>query len=171
MNTIEFNGKHYPIHTSVGFAAQFAFPFAKHICKGVGYDIGCNRPEWALSGSMCIDPAIPECKYDAFNLPPFEVDYIFSSHCLEHINDWVGALDYWAEKIKPGGTIFLYLPHPEQEYWLPFNNRKHVHSLTPEILKGYFKARPQFDPTKTFVTNGFDLNYSFYAIGTKRKAE
>lgn len=45
METIEFNGKIYPKFQSEGFASQFAFPYAKKVCKGVGFDVGCNRIE------------------------------------------------------------------------------------------------------------------------------
>lgn len=166
MDIIQFQGKDYPALTAAGFAAQFAFPFAEHLCKGTGYDIGCNRTEWALPGSIPIDPALPGCMYDAYNLP-MTVDFIFSSHCLEHLKDWVGALDYWHTRITPGGILFLYLPHPAQEYWLPFNNRKHLHSLSPELLRKFFAARSD-EWRNIFVTEGHDMNYSFYAVAEKR---
>lgn len=162
IETIEFEGKSYPKLTSEGFAAQYAFPFAHKLCKGTGYDIGCNREEWKFPGAIAIDPVLtPE--YHATNLPPLKVDYIFSSHCLEHVGDWVGVLDYWISKLQSGGVLFLYLPHPDQEYWMPWNNRKHVNSLSPDILNMYLKARKM---NKVFTT-GADLNYSFYAIAEK----
>jgi hypothetical protein len=40
MNTITFNGQQYPEFQAKGNASQFAIPFAKHFCKGEGYDIG-----------------------------------------------------------------------------------------------------------------------------------
>jgi len=113
---------------------------------------------------MPIDPLIDK-RFDAYNLPPTVVDYIFSSHCLEHLNDWVGALDYWATKIKKAGILFLYLPHPAQRYWRPWNNRKHIHSLNPYIIRSYLKDRGCW--TKIFVTKGFDLNNSFYVVAEK----
>ena len=61
-------------------------------------------------------------------------DYIFSSHCLEHLRDPVSALENWKSHIKDGGVLFLYLPHPDMEYWLPQNNRKHLHSWYPEDI-------------------------------------
>ncbi len=161
---IEYNGRYYPKYQSEGFAAQFAFPFAKKICKGFGIDVGCNRREWSLPGSMVIDPAIEGCEYHAMNLPPLSFDYIFSSHMLEHVNDWVGVLDYWHTKLKEGGVVFLYLPHPDQEYWLPFNNRKHVHSFSPDIIEKYFMKGGW---RNIFVTKGHDANHSFIAFAEK----
>jgi SAM-dependent methyltransferase len=165
IETIEFRGEHFPLHTAAGFASQFAFPFAEKICKGIGYDIGCNRKEWALPGSIPIDPALPGCTHDAMNLP-MNVDFIFSSHCLEHLPDWVGALDYWQTRLNVGGVLFLYLPHPAQTYWLPWNNRKHIHSLSPELMEKYFRQENS-GWRNIFVTPGHDLNFSFYAVAEK----
>lgn len=165
IETIEFNGREYPAFQGSGFAARFIFPVANEICKGVGYDIGCNRKEWALPGTIPIDPAIAGCEYDAMKLPPMAVDYCFSSHMLEHVSDWVGVLDYWHTVIRPGGVIFLYLPHPDQEYWLPFNNRKHIHSLSPDIIEKYFASSIKWK--RFFVTKGYDANHSFTAFAQK----
>jgi len=163
-NVIVFNNKFYPKFQTQGFAAQFAIPFATHLCKGVGYDIGCNQIKWAFPGSIPIDPILNE--YDAYNLPHGEVDYIFSSHCLEHLPNWVSALDYWISNIKSGGQLFLYLPHYNQEYWRPWNNRKHTHCFTPNIIKDYLNAHINIDQTTIFVSE-MDLNHSFIATAEK----
>ena len=39
------------------------------------------------------------------------VDAVFSSHCLEHIEDPEAALAAWWKLIKVGGYLVLYLPH------------------------------------------------------------
>lgn len=157
---INFNGNDYPAFQSTGFAAQYAFPFANKLCRGTGFDVGYSRPEWQLPGSIGIEPAL-QSEYHAMKLPPVKVDYIFSSHCLEHIPDWVAVLDYWYTKLKPGGVLFLYLPHYEQKYWRSWNNRKHVNNLSPQLLRDYLTDRGW---KNIFVTDGFDLNHSFYAI-------
>lgn len=163
MNVVEFDGDIYPELQTKGNAAQFAIPFAKHILSGEGLDIGCNREEWAFPGSRMIDLEF-EDEYDAYHLPSGQYDYIFSSHCLEHLEDWVGALDTWSDALKSGGTMFLYLPHYAQKYWRPWNNRKHVSVLTPEMLRDYYESRG-FE--NILVTEGYDLNHSFYAVATK----
>lgn len=98
MNTIKYDGVEYPDLQTKGFAAQYAFPFANQIITGEGFDIGCNRKEWAYPGAQMIDLVFND-EYDAYNLPNKKVDYIFSSHCLEHLNDWVGALDHWTTRL------------------------------------------------------------------------
>lgn len=167
IKTVEFNGQNYPEFQALGNSAQFALPYAKHICTGIGYDIGCNKLEWSFPGSIPIDPIIDN-KWCATNLP-FDkhglVDYIFSSHCLEHINTkWYDVLSYWLSNLKDdGGVLFLYLPDFSQEYWRPWNNTKHVHVFTPDIVKS---ALVKLGLKNIFVS-GVDLNNSFIAMGEK----
>ena len=68
MNTIKYDGKEYLELQTKGFAAQYAFPFAKQILTGKGLDIGPNREDWAFPGARMIDLVIPD-EFDAFNLP------------------------------------------------------------------------------------------------------
>lgn len=164
MNFIEHKGNLYPEWQASGFAARFAFPFAKEVCKGEGYDIGCNRPEWCYPTAFPIDPAI-DPEYDAMRLPNKLVDFIVSSHTLEHIPRWVDVLDYWHSKLKEGGTLFLYLPDHSQTYWRAWSNRKHVNQFTPEIIGDYFKDQPEM--WQSFMVSGIDLNSSFIVIATK----
>jgi predicted SAM-dependent methyltransferase len=164
MNIINFNNKKYPYHQCIGNASQFAIPYAKHYCQGVGYDIGCMKKEWSYPGSIPIDISFND-EYDANNLPQNNVDYIYSSHCLEHIPLWVPTLNYWYETLKPGGILFLYLPHYSQEYWRPWNNSKHVNILTPEYIKDWMTHKGF---TNIFIGEK-DLNDSFMIVGEKNK--
>ena len=163
MKTIEFKENVYPAFQAEGFAAKFAIPFAQQVCHGNGYDIGCNREEWKLPGAFAIDPVLGP--FDAMNLPTSKVDYIFSSHCLEHLPKWADALDYWAEHLKHNGVIFLYLPDHSQTYWRPYHNRKHYHSFTPDIIKSYFTDQPNL--WKNVFVSGIDLNNSFMVMAEK----
>jgi predicted SAM-dependent methyltransferase len=163
MKTLDYNNKIYPHFQAEGNASQFAIPFAKHFCEGKGYDIGCNRLEWSYPGSQPIDLLFDD-PWDAYNLPDGEVDYIYSSHCLEHLPDWVEALDYWTSKIKPDGVLFLYLPHYNQEYWRPWNNRKHKHIFVSEIIKDYMNDRGFIN----IFHSDRDMNDSFMIVGQKQ---
>ena len=169
IETISFNGKNYPLLQSQGFASQYAFPFAEKMCKGLGYDIGCMKREWALDGAIPIDIDFKD-GYDAYRLPKqqFGIDYIFSSHCLEHLPDWVAALEYWHSELKEGGVLFLYLPNmDEQEYWRPWNNRKHIHYFNPEIFRKYMAGKGGDLWENVFITES-DLNASFYVVANKK---
>ena len=163
METIEFEGQLFPKFQSVGNASQFAIPYAQHLLSGRGYDIGCARLDWAFPGAIPIDLEFDD-PWDANHLPTESpVDFIFSSHCLEHIPDWVGTLDYWYAQLRVGGTLFLYLPDFSQRYWRPWNNRKHLHVFTPEILQAYLEAKGY----KKIFVSGVDLNCSFIAVAEK----
>jgi len=162
IETIEFEGEQYPKFQSQGFACRFAAPYAKVVCKGVGFDVGCMRKEWALEGAIPVDISFND-GFHATNLPDIDFDYIFSSHCLEHISDWAGVLNYWDSRLKKGGIIFLYLPDFSQKYWRPWNNRKHVNILSPVYLEEYFVSK---NYAKIF-TSGIDLNNSFMVMAEK----
>ncbi len=161
MKLITFKEKNYPEFQSKGNGAQFAIPYAKHFCEGIGVDIGCNREEWAFPGAIPIDPIINE--YHALNFPYENLDYIFSSHCLEHLYDWVDVLNYWTSKLKIGGVLFLYLPDYSQEYWRPWNNRKHLNIFNPQIISDYMKDNGY----KNIFFSGVDLNNAFMVVGEK----
>jgi predicted SAM-dependent methyltransferase len=163
MELINFNGKKYPKFQSEGNASQFAIPYAKHICKGVGYDIGCMKKEWSLPGSIPIDLSFDD-EYHALNLPTPNVDYIFSSHCLEHITDWVDVMDYWYDTLKTDGSLFLYLPDYSQEYWRPWNNKKHKNIFTNEIIYDYMVQKGY----QNIFKSGVDLNNAFMIFGEKK---
>lgn len=163
LNTVKNENNLYLHLQTNGNAARFAIPFAQEILSGEGLDIGCNRKEWSFPGAKMIDLEIDD-EWEAFNLPEKEYDYIFSSHCLEHISDWVGALDYWTTRLKTGGIMYLYLPHYSQTYWRPWNNRKHVNILQPEYLEDYFNNRGY---SKVIVTKGPDLYNAFTCVVEK----
>lgn len=154
---IEHNNKKYPKFQSEGNAAQFIIPFAKKVCIGTGYDIGYCKEEWKLSNAIGIDINDRSNDFCANNLPNNKVDYIFSSHCLEHVDNWVETLEYWISKIKNNGVLFLYLPNFSQSYWRPWYNKKHKHCLTPEIIKTFLIDKE----CKNIFCSGIDLNDSF----------
>jgi len=59
-------------------------------------------------------------------------DYVFSSHCLEHMVDPVDALARWWKLVRPGGHLILLLPDEnlyEQGYWPSIFNSDHKHTF------------------------------------------
>lgn len=162
MDLIHYKGLDYPSYQAQGYATKFAIPYAKQYCTGFGYDIGCMSEDWKFPGSIGIDLSFND-GYDAFNLPTNNVDYIYSSHCLEHIPNWVDAMDYWYNMLRVGGTLFLYLPHFSQIYWRSWNNRKHLHDLSIEIIIEYMKDRGYVH----IFNSDRDLNNSFMVVGEK----
>lgn len=124
----EYRGAIYPEYLKHGNAAQFVIPYFHQFCKGRGLDVGCG--DWPLPGAI---PVEIKDGGDAMNLPDGSWDYIASSHCLEHLNDPVSALEHWKSRLKwGGGVLFLSLPHPEMLYWRPQHCRKHRHLFWPK---------------------------------------
>tara|TARA_R110000744_G_scaffold342230_1_gene447383 strand:+ start:2268 stop:2759 length:492 start_codon:yes stop_codon:yes gene_type:complete len=162
IKTIDFNNKQYPHFQCEGNASQFSIPYAKHVCKGVGFDVGCMKEEWSLPGSIAIDLDFDN-EWHATNLPKDNVDYIYSSHCLEHIDNWVETMEYWYANLRVGGALFLYLPDYSQEYWRPWNNKKHRNMFSPNILNDIMV---HLGYTNIFVS-GVDLNNAFMVMGNK----
>jgi hypothetical protein len=68
IKTINYQETEYPHFQTIGNASQFAIPFAKHVCSGFGYDIGCMKSEWSFPGSTPIDLSFDD-PWDANNLP------------------------------------------------------------------------------------------------------
>ena len=163
IKTIQYKNEIYPLFQSIGNASQFAIPYAKQVCNGEGYDIGCMKKEWSFPGSIPIDTSFND-GYHATNLPKKNIDYIFSSHCLEHISNWVETMDYWYETLKNGGVLFLYLPDYSQVYWRPWNNRKHANIFTPQIIEDYMVDKGY----KNIFKSSVDLNNSFMIFGEKK---
>lgn len=153
-----YKGKTYPEYLKFGNACQFITPVALHFCKGEGLDIGAGR--WPLPGAKPINIANG---YNGMALPPpyRKYDYIFSSHCLEHLPNPVKAIEYWKDNLKPGGVLFLYLPHPEMEYWLPQNNRKHFHSWYPKDMAKILEDLGYRD----VLYSERDMAWSFAVVG------
>lgn len=165
VDTFEQWGKIYPQYLNRGYASRYMLPYLQHLCKGNGVDVGPADPNWTVPNAIAVDPEFTS--YHAFKLPKTPSDgwdFIYSSHCLEHIEKWFDALTYWTSVMKKGGTLFLYLPHGDCEIWRPEKHSMHLHAFYPNQLIEAF--------TKLGYTNIFhserDLFYSFAIFGEKQ---
>jgi SAM-dependent methyltransferase len=96
------------------------------------------------------------------------LDFVFSSHCLEHIESWQQSLGEWIGKLKPGGYVFLYLPHPDCAIWhpgSPFVKDGHKWTPTPEKIK---QTLGELDCEIAQSDDGPDAMQSFYVCGRKQ---
>lgn len=155
-NRFYYRGKMYPEYLKRGNAMQFIEATALQFCKGRGLDVGASR--WPLPGA---EPIELSNGTDAYALPALELDYIFSSHCLEHLVNPVAAIEHWRTRLRHGGTLFLYLPHPDMEYWRPQNCKKHLHVFYPADV-----AQMLRDLGFTDVMHGErDMAWGFAVVG------
>lgn len=154
--TFIYRNEVYPTYLRDGNAMRFIAPVAQHFCKGKGLDIGAGI--WPLPGASPIELKDGS---DAMGLPAGPYDYIFSSHCLEHLADPIAALEHWRSRLVEGGVLFLYLPHPDQVYWRPENCRKHRHSWAPERMAQIVEALG----FRGVIHSQRDMAWSFCVVG------
>ena len=152
----EFEGHVYPSFIRDGNAQFYVAPIANQFCKGVGLDVGCGK--FPLSGTRGIDRINGD---DAMDLPAGQWDFIFSSHFLEHAVNPVAAILHWKTRIKPGGVLFLYLPHPDALLWRPEHNREHLHLLWPRDVADMLRALGFVD----VLHSERDLAWGFSVVG------
>jgi SAM-dependent methyltransferase len=110
-----FGGDLYPERLNVGNACSFIAEKALGYCRGRGIDVGAS--EWPLPGAIPVRDEPHQNAYKLDSFPDGSLDFVFTSHCLEHLARWRDALDLWIEKLKPGGILFLYLPHESMKMW------------------------------------------------------
>jgi hypothetical protein len=166
---LTFRDKNYPDFIATGNHARFIMPVALEVLKDkkatYGVDIGCKYVEWAYPYAQPIDLSFSD-GYHALNLPNCgKLGYIFSSHCLEHIDDWEYVLEYWYYALETTGKLFLYLPHMDNEYWnvnfMP--TKRHINDFNPEMLV-YVLEKIGF---KNIFSSQRDAAYSFCVYGEK----
>jgi len=117
--------------------------------KGLGVEVGCGLNK-IHTGAIGINlvlsdmdfgyPFGAQIKADGISLPWFtdnSLDYVFSSHCLEHFHEPEKALKEWTRVIREGGYLVLILPHknyyPNIDH--PQANKDHKHDFLPEDVK------------------------------------
>jgi SAM-dependent methyltransferase len=101
------------------------------LLKGEGLDIGAGA-----------DPIVPgvrtfdQAQGDANRIDEYihqQFDFVFSSHCLEHMLDPWDALARWWKLVKPDGHLIVIVPDEdlyEQGYWPSLFNEDHKHTFT-----------------------------------------
>lgn len=149
--------------------------------RGVGLDVGCgpskafphfigvdNRKDTQLFGiQMNPDITVP----DASKMPIFsseEWDFVFSSHLLEHLEDYKTALKEWWRLIKVGGHLCLYLPHKlfYPNIGQPGANSDHKHDFLPQDIVEAMKDNGPWDLVRQEDRNE-GQEYSFFQVFKK----
>jgi hypothetical protein len=132
--------KRYPDFMNTGNAAEWIKGKAKIYLKSNFVDVGCSA--WPIPNGIPVDVGNRQIIEQA---PDGFYSGVFSSHCLEHIQDWEQELTLWHRIIRKGSVMFLYLPHPRCEPWQALTGswvgKNHVWNPEPVTLVRYLKEK------------------------------
>lgn len=112
--------------------------FERSLLAGQGIDIGCG-PDPISPTAMPFDQE----QGDANRISQYvkqQFDFVFSSHCLEHMLDPKTAILEWWKLVKPGGVLFVLVPDEdlyEQGYWPSKFNDDHKFTFTISKQKSW----------------------------------
>lgn len=99
----------------------------RRYCRGRGCEIGPGvNPQTSRATTIYVDrfthynqtPIDTDVVADAAALPfgSKTLDYVFSSHVLEHCPDTIRVLNEWSRVLRPGGVLVLRLPHRDRTF-------------------------------------------------------
>jgi SAM-dependent methyltransferase len=106
-------------------------PLERSVLRGEGIDIGCGDDP-VLPNAVPFDRAQGDAN-EILRHVQGEFDFVYSSHCLEHMVDARAAVIEWWQLVKPGGVLFLIVPDEdlyEQGYWPSRFNHDHKWTFT-----------------------------------------
>lgn len=112
--------------------------FTKYL-NGAGVDIGAGndclvipsgtvRPWDMKDGDASLLAGIPDGSFD----------FVYSSHCLEHLRDIELSLRNWIRVLKPGGFLYVAVPDYtiyEKLNWPSAFNGDHKHSFSLDLTR------------------------------------
>lgn len=148
--------------------------------NGRGLDIGCgvfkafphfigidNYADTRLFG-VHMQPDVVCHAEDLGIFASGSLDFVFSSHVLEHIEDTEKTLTEWWRVVKTGGYLILYLPH--KDFYPNIGekdaNPDHKHDFLPQDIVDYMKAIGSWDLLRNEDRNGTN-EYSFFQVYKK----
>lgn len=149
--------------------------------RGRGLDLGCG-PDKAFPHFIGVDDYTataqfgismkPDVVCNVTKLDVFgsaSMDFVYSSHCLEHIQDFKSALKEWWRVIRPGGHLCLYLPHKEHypNIGQPGANPDHKHDFMPADIVDAMREVGAWDLVRN-EDRSEGREYSFFHVYRKR---
>lgn len=167
----------WSLETSQGYESAKIASIAVPYLRGRGLDIGCGTSKvWphALGldnghhfGKGAADVVIKDAR-DVGIFADDSLDFVFSSHLLEHIVDFRGALKSWWAKIKINGHLVLYLPHKNFYPNIGHDgaNPDHKHDFLPDNIIEAMKDIGSWELLENEDRGGTN-EYSFYQVYRK----
>jgi ADP-heptose:LPS heptosyltransferase len=149
--------------------------------RGRGLEIGCGM-EKAFPHVIGIDnghhfgqgAADFLCEADDLSLfADGSMDFVFSSHVLEHMADMQAALNEWCRVLKPGGYLCLYVPsanlYPKCDE--PGANPDHKHDIYPGDIERLLDDSPYWFRQVECEERGEGIEYSLFEVYLKLTTE
>lgn len=124
------------------FVEKMASGFFVKFMKGNGLDIGykgyTDYSMPILNTAIGIDMDYPGYDGKTLPFPNQSQDYVYSSHTLEHIQDYKSTIQEWFRVLKKSGFLVIIVPHRdlyEKKLTLPSQfNGEHKRFYTPASL-------------------------------------
>lgn len=172
--------------TSCGFESdKIKYDVLPYMTRG-GLDIGCG-PKKVWPHLIGIDSGRDTELFGVAMKPDIVVgtaerlalfadgsaDSVFSSHTLEHIDDWRAALAEWWRLVKVGGHLILYLPHRDlyPNIGQPGANPDHKHDFHPADIESAMADIGSDWSLLVSETRDQGNEYSFLQVFRKETAE
>lgn len=119
-------------------------PFNIPGCLYVDYTDNMNTVFKQEELSLCGEVQKVDIVAPARDLPFYNdiLDYVLSSHVIEHCWDVLETIDEWLRVLKPGGYIFMIIPHKERTF-----DKDRERTTYKELRDRYFRniPEPEFD--------------------------
>jgi len=161
---------------------QLLNEFELTLLEGSGIDIGCG-----------LDPIMPTARAfdvddgDANKITEYvsqQFDYVFSSHCLEHMHNPEEAIQEWWKLVKTGGHLMFSVPDEdlyEQGYFPSLFNDDHKSTFT--ISKSQSWSNKSYNLLELVESlessklikielqdNGYDRSLLYHSVYTRETA-
>jgi len=86
-------------------------------------------------------------------------DFVINSHVVEHFYDPIGAVEEWLRVVRPGGLVFMIIPHKERtkdarKPVTPAETLQARHTLNPE-MKEVLMLQPRRTHQAVWVRDTF----------------
>src|SRR5512133_778938 len=129
--------------------AQKIRPRIASFLIGRGLDLGCGEQKVVETAiAMDIRSPVADIKADLSSPDALRLfaddsmDYVFSSHLLEHMHDYKGSLKEWWRVVRYGGHLILYVPDPDfyPRMGTDGSNPDHKHDLYIEDVEAIIKS-------------------------------
>jgi SAM-dependent methyltransferase len=106
----------------------------RYYLHGHGIDIGCgDDPLLIHEGTVDLWDKEHGDAQKMKGVPDAAYDFVYSSHCLEHLVDVEDALMNWSRIVKIGGFVYFVVPDYqlyEKMQWPSVYNEDHRHSFS-----------------------------------------